>query len=182
MGRARSAIAARTDLESLRQAVLAAYGAEAYETERYTDFFDVAQFCRKSCEELGGEVGSDGWYFWKDGDWAIVGDLSLALVKDEASLAAVSAKLGKTVVAMALDLSFDFAHFSVGERGGLIRKLVLEESVILDEGLPLKAERGRHLDDFNEEEAERLWTSYGLPTFEHDPLDADFQCAAVRKS
>lgn len=181
MGRARSAIAARTDLESLRKAALAAYGAEAYETERHSDFFDVAQFCRKSSEELGGEVGSDGWYFWKDGDWAILGDLTLTLVKDEASLAEVSAKLGLTVVAIALDLPFDFAHFSVSERGKIIRKLAMDELVILDEGLPLKAERGRPLEDFNEEVAERLWTSYGLPTFEHDPLDADFQCVAVRK-
>jgi len=181
MGRARSAIAARTDLESLRTAAYAAYGAEAYETERHTDFFDVAQFARQRCEELGGEVGSDGWYFWKDGGWSILGDLGLALVKDEEAIAKLSAALGTTVVAAAVDLAFEYAFFAAAERGKVVRKLVLEDSAIIDEGIPIKAERGRHLDDFNEEEAERLWTSYGLPTFEHDPLDGDFECVAVRK-
>jgi hypothetical protein len=181
MGRARSAIAARTDLEALRAAALAAYGAEVYETGRHRDFFDVAQFCRLHCEELGGEVGSDGWYFWKVGDWAILGDLGLTLVKDEEAIGKLSAALGVTVVAAAVDLPFEYAFFGAAEKGRLVRKLVLEDSAIIEEGIPVKAERGRHLEDFTEEEAEHLWTSYGLPTFEHDPLDADFECVAVRR-
>jgi len=179
MSRARAAIAARTTVEKLFEAVFEAFGKTAgVSGGPFDDFFEAASFCRPLCEELGGEIGSDAWYAWQVGEWAVVGDLVLLLQKDHAALEALSKRFGEVVVG-AVDVSFEYAHFAVYAGGEMKRRLTLEDEAIDLEGLPLPAERGRHLDDFNEEETDRLWTSYGLPTFEYDPDEGRFVCRQV---
>lgn len=179
MGRARSAVAARVSLDKMREAAEDAFGVEAVETRSCDDFYDAMDFCRPRSEQLGGEVGQEAWYLWTVGDWVVMGDLSVALTRDLDALARLSKSVGP-VVAAAIDSGFEYAFFAYFEGGVLKRRRVLEDEEILEEGLPIKAERGRHLDDFNEEEAGRLWMSYGLPTFDHDPLDGPFECVAVK--
>lgn len=181
MGRARSAIAARTDVEALLKAALEAFAVEVYETEHHTEFFDVAQFCRQHSEELGGENDSDGWYLWQVGPWAILGDLSLLLLKEDEALEALSEHLGDSLVAAGCDVAFEYAYFGYVEGGAFVRKILLEDDTLEEEGLPLKIERGHNLDNFGEDEVDYLWQSYKLPTFAHDPLDSDFKCVAVRR-
>lgn len=181
MGRARSAIAAQTTIEELRNAMLDAYGVElAEEGPACEEFYDAADFVRPHTEELGGDLGSEGWYFWKHGDWAIAGDLAMTLCRNDEALQRLSEKVGPIVVG-AMDEAFEFAVFAYVEGGEIKRKLMLEDDVCLMEGLPVKAERGRHLMEFDLIEGERLWTSYGLPTFEHDPLGGPFQTIAVKR-
>lgn len=180
MSRARSALAARTSVEKLKAAACAAFGCRPYEDARFTEFYDVAQFCRDHSEELGGEEGSDGWCFWQVGEWAVLSDLSLALVRKPDAVSALSEALDTVVIAAAVDLGFQFAAFIRAEDGELTRRLMLEDELITDEGVPTEAERGIHLEDFTEVEAEQLWRHYDLPTFEHDPLDDAFECVAVR--
>lgn len=179
MGRARSAVAARTSLDKMRAAAEDAFGVEEVETRSCDDFYDAMDFCRPRSELLGGEVGHEAWYLWKVKDWAVMGDLSVRLPQDLDALARLSKAVGPLVVA-GIDSGFEYASFVYFEDGVLRRRLVLEDEEILEEGLPVKAERGRHLDDFNEEEAGRLWMSYGLPTFDHDPLEGPFECVAVK--
>lgn len=179
MGRARSAVAARVSLDKMRAAVEDAFGVEEVETKTCDDFYDAMDFCRPRSELLGGEIGHEAWYLWKAGEWAVMGDLSMRLPQDLDALAKLSAAVGP-VVAAGIDTGFEYAFFAYFEDGALKRRLLLEDEEILEEGLPVKAERGRHLDDFKEEEAERLWTSYGLPTFDHDPLDGPFECVSVK--
>lgn len=181
MSRARSAIAARTSIAALKEAACKVFGCQTYETAEFEEFYDVAHFCRTHSEELGGDDGSDGWYCWESDGWVILGDLSLNLVREPKRLAELCAALGTDLVAAAVDIGFEFALFGYASEGVLVRRLLLEDEEIIEEGNPVKAERGRHLEDFSEEEAERLWTSYGLPTFEHDPLDGHFECVAVRR-
>ncbi|MEZ4468361.1 MAG: hypothetical protein R3F60_02660 [bacterium] len=179
MSRARAAIAARTTVEELMSAALTAFGKTAgADSATFDDFFDAASFCRPLCEELGGEVGSDAWYSWQHGEWAILGDLGLLLQRRHAALAALSERVGELVVG-AVDTGFEYAHFAVYDDGEMRRRLTLEDEALELEGLPVAAERGRHLEDFSEEEAERLWTSYGLPTFEYDPEEGRFRCQQV---
>lgn len=179
MSRARAAIAARTTVDALLAAAIDAYGKKAGDPAGpFGDFFDAASFCRPLCEELGGELGSDAWYAWQVGPWAVLGDLSLLLQKDHEALEALSKRLGDVVVA-AVDMGFEYAHFAYYAGGRMKRRLTLEDEVLDLEGLPVAAERGRHVDDFNEEEADRLWTSYGLPTFDHDPDEGTFVCRQV---
>ena len=180
MSRARSALAARTSVEKLKAAVCEAYGCSPYEEARFTEFYDVAQFCREHSEELGGEVGSDGWCFWQVGEWAVLSDLSQALVRNTDALAALSEALGTEVMAAAVDIGFQSAAFLRADEGEITRRLMLEDQLITDEGVPTEAEHGLHLEDFTEVEAEQLWRHYKLPTFEHDPLDDTFECVAVR--
>ena len=52
---------------------------------------------------------------------------------------------------------------------------------VKEAALPVQAERGRPLVDFSEEEAERIWTSYGLPTFEYDPETGPFECLPLTR-
>lgn len=179
MGGGRSAVAAKISPEKMRVAVLEAFGGEEVARERFDDFYDVKSFCRAHSEMLGGELGQEAWYIWKVGDWAVMGDLSMELPQSMDALAALSKAVGG-VVAGAIDPYQEYAFFAYFEDGQLKRRLKLEDEEILEEGLPVKAERGRHIDDFNEEEAGRLWLSYGLPTFDHDPLDGPFVCFAAK--
>jgi len=146
--------------------------------ESHKEFYDVASFCRSQSEELGGQEAQDAWYAFQVGDWAVVGDLGLLLCRQSETLATVSGALGETVVA-AVDSGFEFALFALYDGGESKRLLVLEDDELVEEGFPISAERGQRRIDFDEEEAERLWTSYGLPTFEHDPPDDDFIAVAV---
>ena len=44
------------------------------------------------------------------------------------------------------------------------RLLILEDDELVEDGYPVKAERGRYMDDFGEEQALELWASYGMKT------------------
>ncbi len=178
MSRARSAIAVRTTVQSLLDALYGALGVKEINRESHKEFYDVASFCRSQSEELGGEEGQDAWYAFQAGDWAIVGDLGLILCRQSEVLQTVSKDLGETVVA-AVDSGFEFALFGLYADGESKRLLILEDDELVEEGFPVTAERGQRRIDFDEEEAERLWTSYGLPTFEHDPPDDDFLALSV---
>ncbi len=181
MGRARSAVAVRASQEALRAALIETMNVELVETTACEDFDAAIDYCRPRSEELGGEEGSEAWYIWSVGDWAVAGDLSMQLVSDSDAMATLSKSLGE-VVATGIDSYFEYAYFSYAKDGELRRLLILEDEELVDEGFPVKAESGQHLDDFSEEEAERLWTSYGLPTFEYDPSGGPFECIAVKKS
>ena len=185
MGRARAVIAARTSIAKLLDAAVEAYGFVLSEDEQpeFEDFQDAVGYCRQHCEELGGDEGSEAWYIWQVGEWAVLGDLTTMLQRDEPALEALSTKVGTEVVVAAIDPYVEYACFGAYAEGRMKRRLALEEDgEYLAEGLPVAAERGRHLDDFDEEECERVWTSYKLPTFEHDPVDGPFRCAALKKS
>jgi len=184
MSRARCNIAARTPVEDLRQAALKAFGAvEATdEVVECADFDAVLDFCQPRCEEVGGEPDSDAWYLWKVEDWAVMGDLGLNLQRGIDELTKLSELLAGEVVVAAVDNAFDYAFFAVLKGGKLKRMLILDEGEYELHGLPVTAERGRPVEDFSIEEAERLWTSYGLPTFEWDPLGGPFTCQGLKKS
>lgn len=184
MGRARSAIAARTSTDKLLAATIEALGVTVSEEEQpeFAEFDDALDFCRPHCEELGGDEGSDAWYVWKVGEWAVLGDLATALHRDEDALEALSVALGTEVLVATIDPYVEFACFGAYADGRMKRRLMLaEDGEYLSEGLPVAAERGRHLDDFDLEECERVWVSYKLPTFEYDPVEGPFQCAAVKR-
>ena len=180
MSRARAALAARTTVETLLASAVKRFGKElGSESDTFEDFFDAVGFCRPLTEELGGDAGSDGWYVWQHGEWAILGDLGVLLQRDQEGIAALSADLGTPVVVAAMNPFDEYAHFAVYEDGKMARRLVHEDEVIRVEGIPVVAERGRHLDDFSQEEGERLWQSYKLPTFEFDPQEGTFKCQQV---
>lgn len=181
MSRARSAVAVRTTVDKLREAAVEAFNVEVEtEVKKFDDFYDAVEFCRPRTELLGGEARSDAWYFWKHGDWAVMGDLGVDLQNNDKELCRLSEKLGNVVVA-ALDVMYEYAYFASYEDGELRRRLLLEEGAFGEEGLPVKPERGRRLLDFNEQECERIWTAFKLPTFEHDPLNGPFYAIGVKK-
>ena len=181
MGRARSAVAVRASVDALKSAAVKAFNMKVSEESSAADFDDVIDFCRPRCEELGADEGLEAWYVWAQGEWAILGDLSLGLLREDDGLESLSNELGEIIVC-GIDAGFEFASFAVYKGGDLKRLLVLEDDEIVEEGFPVAAERGSFIDDFNEEEAERLWTSYGLPTFDYDPLEGPFECLGMSRS
>lgn len=185
MSRARSNVAARTTIPKLREAALKAYQtreAAGGDLVRCDDFDAVLDFCTPRTEEIGGEPGKDAWYFQQVGDWAVLGDLGLLLQRDQDALARLSTELDGEIVACAIDDAFHYAFFAVFDRGKVRRRLILEDDEFSTEGLPVAAEKGRPLVDFDEEEANRLWTSYGLPTHEYDPLEGPFWGLELRRT
>jgi len=177
MGRARSALAVRASKESLCDAVLKAFSVKKDVAETFDEFDDVIDFCRAQSEELGGKAGYDAWYIWRVGDWAILGDLSLRLGQNPDVLARLSDGLGEVIFASVDAFSGD-ACFAVYAQGRTRRLLMLEDDEVIEEGFPIPAEHGHFMDEFGDEELERLWTSYGLPTLEVDPSNGPFDCVA----
>ncbi len=179
MGRARSAIAARTSIKVLQKAMLDAFSMKETAQENHDDFYDAVHFCRENSEEYNGDDGHEGWYLWQVGEWAVAGDISLRFCRSQDELDAISASVGD-VVAAGIDSSFEYAFFAKFEQGETKRLLLLEDDEIIEEGFPIAAERGQFMDDFDEDEVERLWTSFGLPTFEHDPIKGPFVCLSAQ--
>ncbi len=181
MSRARSAIAARTSSEKFFKAAIKAFGLEVQEeTTVEDDFYDAVQFCRPRTESTGGDDNDDCWYTWQHGDWALVGDLGNQLHLDSDALKALSAEFGELIVA-SIDSGYEYAAFIAYKDGKLQRRLVLEDGEYDEAGVPVAAERGQHRMDFSEEECERIWVSYKLPTFEYDPEVGPFTCQALKR-
>jgi hypothetical protein len=184
MSHARCNIAARTTLAKLKEAALSVY-AEVQPTDEpaqtLVDFDAVLDFCQPRTEEIGGPPGSDAWYFQGIGPWSLLGDLGLLLHRRQDALKALSEKLGTEVVVCVIDAATEYAYFGVYAGGQMKRLLVLEDGEYEALGLPVQAERGRAVVDFSEEEAERLWTSYGLPTFEYNPEKGPFEGLALKR-
>lgn len=184
MSRARCCIAARTDIETLRQAALKAYAdvsAGDEPIEKVNDFDGVLDWCQPRTEEVGGEEGSDAWFFWQVGEYAVMADLGLLLQRDEDALGRLSEALENPVLCCAIDTAFGYAYFSAFHEGEMRRRLLLDEDEFEVEGWPVEAERGRPTEDFSEEEADRIWTYYKLPTFELDPEEGPFECLGLRR-
>ena len=179
MGRARCAIAARAGQDALVTAMLDAFGTEILSNSECEDFDGVLDISFAKSEELGGDDGSDVWHLQTIDKWSVIGDLSMNLCKDVERLEALSEKVGELVVT-AIDTSFEYAFFAYLDGGETKRLLILEDEEITEDGFSIAAERGRPLEDFSEEEAERLWTSFGLPTFDYDPLGGPFKAIAVQ--
>jgi len=158
---------------------MAAYGLQSISSTSFDDFYDAVNFCRAESEELGGTEGQDVWIHWQHGDWAVLSDLSLLIPKNLGALQALSAQIGPIVVA-SIDSAFEYACFAYFDEGKTKRLLVLEDEEIVEEGLPVKAERGEHFGDVDEEVVERLWTSYGLPTFDYDPAEGAYVCSCLK--
>jgi hypothetical protein len=184
MSRARSSVAARTTIPKLHEAALKAYGnrEQVGEPVEFPDFDAVIDFCDPRTEELGGEPGKDAWYLHQVGDWAVLGDLGMLLQRDPETLARLSAELNGELIVCAIDSAFNYAYLAAYDRGKMKRRLILEDEEYSTEGLPVPAEKGRPLVMFDEEEADRIWTSYGLPTFEYDPLEGPFRCLELQRT
>ena len=179
MSRARSALAVRATKDDLIAAALTAFGFEKEKSETMTDYDQVIDFCRENSEELGGAGGLEAWYVWSEGDWTILGDLSLQLCRNEDALIALSEKIGEIVVT-GIDSGFEYAFFSHLDEGEMKRLLILEDDELVEDGYPVKAERGRYMDDFGEEQALELWSSYGMKTLEFDPTADTYTVIAAK--
>lgn len=178
MAKPRSAIAVRGTTKTLIDAALKAFSSKIKSQETAADFDAVIDFTQIHSEELGGNVGEDGWHVWQVGDYAVLGDLSLACARDQEALMALSSSVGEVTAAL-LDTSFGDLLFAVYEDGRLRRLLAIEDDELYEEGSPVVEERGHFDEEFDEEALERLWTTRGLPTFEHDPLDGPFEVLVI---
>lgn len=179
MGKPRSAIAVRGSTEALMAAALKAFSKTAHERAHVTNFDDVIDFTMAHCEELGGPEGEDTWHLWQEGEFAVLGDLSLLTPKSQNALKALSATLTEVTVGM-LDSSFGDILFAVYEKGDLRRLLSIDDDELHESGTPVLEERGHFDEEFDDEMLERLWTARKLPTFEHDPLTGPFELVVVK--
>ena len=179
MSRARSAIAVKTAVEKLRAYAAEAFGVQIVETQSFDDFFDAVQFCQPRVEDFGGEEGSNAWYLWKHGPWAIIGDLDLKLPHQSDALAKLSEAFGEAIAA-GVDEDFAQAAFVYAQNGKIRRRIALGEHELEIEGRPIQAEVGHRVENFDEQEADRLWQTFGLPTFEFEPEEGPFTCLHVK--
>ena len=179
MGKPRSAIAVRGSTEALLAAALEAFSKTDNERATVPSFDEVIDFTMKHCEELGGAEGEDTWHLWQEGEFALLGDLSLLGPKNQDALKALSKVVGELTVAL-LDSSFGDIMFAVYADGDLKRLLAIEDDELYESGSPVVEERGHFDEEFDDEMLEMLWTARKLPTFEHDPLTGPFELILVK--
>ena len=99
---------------------------------------------------------------------------------------------GKTKFKAVQDANFDIykgeTFALVGESGSgkttigraIMRINELSDGEISFDGRPISAEVGHRVENFDEMEADRIWQSYGLPTFEYDPEEGPFLAVHVK--
>ena len=179
MGKPRSAIAVRGSTEALLTAALKAFSKTDGERATVSSFDEAIDFTMKHCEELGGPEGEDTWHLWQEGDFAILGDLSLLGPKNQSALKDLSKMVGELSVAL-LDSSFGDIMLAVYADGDLKRMLAIEDNEPYEAGSPVVEERGHFDEEFDDEMLEMLWTARKLPTFEHDPLTGPFELVIVK--
>ncbi len=179
MSRARSAVAVKATIEDLGAFIGEAFGVEVVEKATFDDFSEAVQFCHPHVEDFGADAGHNAWYIWRVGAWAILGDLDLKLPHEDEGLAALSKKYGEAV-AVAIDETFGLAVFTLYEKGKLRRRVELNEGEISFDGRPISAEVGHRVENFDEMEADRIWQTYGLPTFEYEPEVGPFVAVHVQ--
>lgn len=114
------------------------------------------------CEYLAGAPGHDVKVFFRSGDWAVMVDLSMGLLDEEARLARLSSTTGRVALCMVQGTAgvTAFAYFANGSRVRDISDIdgsVETSGTALPEEVVIDWSAG-----FTDAQLERLWSALGL--------------------
>ena len=164
-------LAARCELPELQAAMLAAWPtlevAEPIQT--FASWDQAYQWASPRCGYLAGAHPHDVKLLHRDGDWSVISDISTCLASDTESLAELSRRIGRVIVA-ATQGTAAFAQLLVFEAGAATRSLTGESGRTSQTGAPIPEEAGIPLETFYLKELDTIWRRLGLSSFlEGDP-------------
>lgn len=109
--------------------------------------------------------GRDVYAFWQDSKWGVLMDSSYVLPSEEDRLAELSRYLG-LVVSLVIESASGCALFYCFKEGRERRMINYTDGDLATRGDPLPHEAAIDIKNFNEDQAEALWTAIGLSSLE----------------
>jgi hypothetical protein len=113
---------------------------------------------------LRGTHPEDVKMIFTDGGWSVMADFSLCMPSDNESLAVLSRRTGRVVIATTQGTA-GFAQLLVLDAGTMTRSITRADSQIETEGRALAEEEGIALARFSFEDLDRVWRRFGLSSF-----------------
>ena len=113
---------------------------------------------------LRGAYPNDVKMIFTDGGWSVLADLSLCMSSDTESLAALSRRTGRVLVATTQGTA-GFAQLLVFDAGTMTRAITRSDSGTETEGRSLVEEEGIELARFSFQDLDRVWQGFGLSSF-----------------
>jgi len=161
-----SYLAAKCEIHEFQAALLAAWPAlELAEPAQQFASWDTAyEWAVPRSGYLRGTHPNDVKLLFRDGTWSVVADISLCMSSDGDSLAGLSRRVGRVVVATTQGTA-GFAQLLVFEAGSAIRSITAESGHTVETGTPLPEETGIPLGTFYLNELDNIRQRLGLSSF-----------------
>jgi hypothetical protein len=161
-----SFLAARCELPELQAAMLAAWPSlqVAEPVQAFPSWDEAYQWATPRCGYLAGAHPHDVKLLYRDGVWSVISDISTCMAEDTGSLADLSRRVGRVVVATTQG-TVGFAQLQVFEAGAPIRSITGQNDRTTEAGAPLPEEAGVSLATFYLDELDTIWQRLGLSSF-----------------
>jgi hypothetical protein len=161
-----SYLAAKCEVHVFREALLAAWPSLELDepAQQFASWESAYQWAVPRCGYLQGAHPNDVKLLFRDGAWSVVADISLCMSSDGDSLAELSRRVGRVVVATTQGTA-GFAQLLVFEAGAAIRSITAEAGHTVETGTPLPEEVGIPLETFYLDELDSIWQRMGLSSF-----------------
>jgi hypothetical protein len=166
-----SFLAARCDLPALQEAMLEAWPTLeiAESVQSFASWNDAYQWAGPRCGYLAGAHPHDVKLVFRDGPWSVIADISTCMASDTQSLAELSRRVGRVVVATTQG-TVGFAELQVFADGTAVRSIAACEGRTTQAGAPIPEESGVPLGTFYLKELDTIWRRLGLSSFlDRDP-------------
>jgi hypothetical protein len=156
-------LAARCKLAELESGMLAAWPAlEVVEpAQEFASWDEAFQRAGPRCGYLDGAHPNDVKLLFHDGTWSVVSDISTCMGSDTASLAELSGRVGRLVVACTQG-TVGFAQLQVFEAGAAVRSITGHGGRTKQSGAAIPEESGVALETFYLRELDTIWQRLGL--------------------
>jgi len=158
--------AARCELAELQSAMLAAWPTleVAEPAQEFASWDDAFQWAGPRCGYLAGAHPNDVKLLYRDGTWSVVSDISTCMASDTASLAELSGRVGRVVLATTQG-TVGYAELQVFEAGAAVRSIIGNGGRVTESGAAIPEEAGVALETFYLDELDTIWRRLGLSSF-----------------
>jgi hypothetical protein len=161
-----SFLAARCEIPQLQAAMLEAWTTleVAEPAQEFASSDDAYRWAGPRCGYLAGAHPHDVKLLYRNGVWSVISDISTCMASDAESLADLSRRLGRVIVATTQG-TVGFAELQVFEAGAAIRSITGQAGRTTQAGTPIPEEEGVPLEPFYLDELDTIWRRLGLSSF-----------------
>lgn len=161
-----SYFAAKCPIDDLQAAFLAAWPAFelAEPPQTFPSWDDAYQWAAPRCGCLKGHHPEDVKLLFRNNDWSALADFSMCMASDQSSLAELSRRVGRVVVATTQGTA-GFAQLLIYEAGVEVRSITGVGGRVVQTGTLLPEEAGVSLATFYLKELDTVWQRLGLTSF-----------------
>jgi len=161
-----SYLAAGCDVHELQAPLLASWPVLelAEPAQEFASWDSAYQRAVPRCGYLRGTHPEDVKFLFRDGVWSVIANISLCMSGDGDSLAELSRRVGRVVVATTQG-TVGYAQLLVFEAGAAIRSITAEGGHTAETGTPLPEEAGIPLETFYLDELDTVRQRLGLSSF-----------------